>query len=53
MQRLILQKKREYFENKLKENVEKPMDLWKTRKSLGLFKNFQLFKQMQLKIINF
>ena len=42
MRRLILEKKREYFENKLKENVEKPMDLWKTRKSLGLFKKFSV-----------
>ena len=49
--RLILQKK-EYFENKLKENTAKPQDLWKTLKSLGLSKKFQLFKQMQLKILN-
>ena len=36
--RLILQKKREYFENKLKENIAKAKDLWKTLKSLGLSK---------------
>ena len=35
---LILRKKREYFENKLKENIAKPKDLWKTLKSLGLSK---------------
>ena len=38
--RLILQKKREYFENKLKENIAKPKDLQKTLKSLGLSKKF-------------
>ena len=31
--RLILQKKREYFENKLKENIAKPKDLWETFKA--------------------
>ena len=31
-------KKREYFEKKLKENIAKPKDLWKTLKSLGLSK---------------
>ena len=36
------EKKREYFENKLKENIAKPKDLWKTRKSLGLSKNFSV-----------
>ena len=40
--RLILQKKREYFENKLKENIAKPKDLWKTLKSLGLSKKFSV-----------
>ena len=40
---LILQKKKkEYFENKLKENIAKPKDLWKTLKSLGLSKNFSV-----------
>ena len=39
--RLILRKKkRVYFENKLKENIAKPKDLWKTLKSLGLSKVF-------------
>ena len=37
---LILRKKREYFENKLKENIAKPKDLWKTLNSLGLSKKF-------------
>ena len=32
-------KKREYFKNELQENIAKPKDLWKTRKSLGLSKN--------------
>ena len=36
------EKKREYFENKLKENIAKPKDLWKTLKSLGLSKNFSV-----------
>ena len=35
-------KKREYFENKLKENFAKPKDLWKTLKSLGLSKKFSV-----------
>ena len=37
--RLILQKKK-YFEKKLKENIAKPKDLWKTLTSLGLSKTF-------------
>ena len=40
--RSILQKKREYFENKLKANIAKPKDLWKTLKSFGLSKNFSV-----------
>ena len=40
--RLILQNKIEYFENKLKENIAKPKDLWKTLKSLGLSKKFSV-----------
>ena len=36
--RLILQKKREYFKNKLKEKIAEPKYLWKTLKSLGLSK---------------
>ena len=47
--RLILQKKkrerekqRKYFENKLKENIAKPKDLWKTVKSFGLSKKFSV-----------
>ena len=39
---LILQKQREYFENKLKENIAKTKDLWKTLKSLGLSKKFSV-----------
>ena len=31
-------KQREYFENKLEENIAKPKDLWKILKSLGLSK---------------
>ena len=45
--RLVLPKKREYFKNKLKENIDKPKGLWTLYP-----KNFQLFKKMQLKIIN-
>ena len=37
-----MQKKREYFENKLKENIPKPNYLWKTLKSLGLSKKFSV-----------
>ena len=36
MQNLIAKKKKELFENKLKECIGKPKDLWKTIKSLGL-----------------
>ena len=39
--RLILQKK-EYFKNKLKENIAKPKDLWKTLKLLGLSKKISV-----------
>ena len=35
-------KKKEYFKNKLKENIAKPKDLWKTLKSLGLPKKFSV-----------
>ena len=35
--RLILQNKREYFESKLKENIAKPKDLWKTFKCFTWF----------------
>ena len=40
--RLILQKKKEYFENKLKKNIAKPKGLWKTLESLGLSKKFSV-----------
>ena len=46
--RLIFQKERESFENKLNENIAKPRDLWKNH--LVYPKIFQLFKQMQLMI---
>ena len=35
-------KEREYSENKLKENISKPKDLWKTLKLLGLPKKFSV-----------
>ena len=35
---LIKKRKREYFENKLSENIGKPKELWKTIKELGLSK---------------
>ena len=38
-------KKREYFENKLKENIAQPKNLWKTLKSLGLFKKISVFQR--------
>ena len=37
-----MQNKIEYFENKLKENIAKSKDLWKTLKSLGLSKKFSV-----------
>ena len=36
MQNLIAKKKKEFFENKLKERISKPKDLWKAIKPLGL-----------------
>ena len=36
MQNLIAKKKKQFFENKLKECISKPKDLWKAIKSLGL-----------------
>ena len=36
VQNLITKKKKEFFENKLKECIGKPKDLWKAIKSLGL-----------------
>ena len=45
-------KAREFFENKSKENFAKPKELWKTLKSLVSSKYFQLFKQIQLRIIS-
>ena len=43
--RLILLKKRKYFENKLKQNIAKPKDLWKTLKLLGLSKNVSVVQK--------
>ena len=40
--RFISLKKREYFENRLKENIAKLKDLWKTLKSVGLSKTFSV-----------
>ena len=40
MQNLIVKKKKEFFENKLKECIGKPKDLWKAIKSLGLPNKF-------------
>ena len=45
----LICKKREYFENKLKENIAKTKDFWKH--FLVYPEIFQLLKQMQLKII--
>ena len=36
MQNLIAKKKKYFFENKLKEYIGKPKDLWKAIESLGL-----------------
>ena len=35
VQNLIKKKKKEFYEEKLKENISKPKELWKTLKSLG------------------
>ena len=36
VKKLIAEKKRNYFETKLTENIGKPKELWKTMKALGL-----------------
>ena len=38
VQRTIKRKKKQYFEEKLSENIAKPKQLWQTLKSLGLRK---------------
>ena len=43
VQNLIENKKKVFIENKLKDNVGKPKELWKVLKSLGLPKNLLLF----------
>ena len=39
VKKLIAEKKRNYFETKLTENIGKPKELWKTLKALGLPNN--------------
>ena len=36
LQKMILKKKKSYFEEELGKNMNKPKELWKTLKSLGL-----------------
>ena len=36
VEKLVKQKKREFYQNKLEQNIGKPKELWKTLKSLGL-----------------
>ena len=36
VQKLIKNKKRDFYQEKLRENVGKPKELWKALKSLGL-----------------
>ena len=36
LQKMILKKKKSYFEEELGKNMSKPKELWKTLKSLGL-----------------
>ena len=36
VQKFIKEKKRDYYETKLEQNIGKPKELWKTLKSLGL-----------------
>ena len=38
VENIIKSKKKSYFEDKLKENIEKPKELWKTLNDLGLSK---------------
>ena len=42
VQRTIKQKKKQYLEEKLTENIAKPKELWRTLKSLGLPKRILL-----------
>ena len=36
MKKLIKQRKKEFYETKLTENIAKPKELWKTLKTMGL-----------------
>ena len=36
VQNLVTKRKKQFFENKLKQCIDKPKDLWKANKSLGL-----------------
>ena len=64
MQNLIAKKKKQFFENKLKECISKPKDLWKAIKSLalpnksvgcivGVLAETQILKQYQVNFKNF
>ena len=50
VQNLINNKKRLFFENKLKQNIGNPKDLWKTLKSLGLPKKTTSSNSICLKV---
>ena len=50
VQNLVNDKKRLFFENKLKQNIGNPKDLWKTLKSLGLPKKTTPSNSICLKV---
>ena len=50
VQNLVKTKKRKFFENKLKQNIGNPKDLWKTLKTLGLPKKTVSSSSICLKI---
>ena len=49
VQKLIKTKKRDFFQEKLRENLGKPKELWKVLKSLGLPSKITPVSQVSLK----
>ena len=48
-QKLIKIKKRDFYQEKLRENVSKPKELWKAHRSLGLASKIAPVSQVSLK----
>ena len=52
VRKMVFNKKRSFFDNKLSESIGKPRDLWKALKSLGLPHKFSSCKVSAWKINN-